>query len=257
MAGDGIGGLPGFGQTGRCQECCGNGGVLDEKCTNLNVPGGTRDYFCCDGKCTDINHDIHNCGACNYHGDGFDCTNLTTACTPTVIKCDAYNYGDGCIMSDFCSATAQQNGWLAAACYIPEVQLPVPDCDYCVFPSPTPGTPCLTDAECGGFPGSCYHDPSLFCFADRQYAWTTAPECREAPYSGCTPTCCELDNAANVGTTCESDANCFGGTSCISSCDLTPNAEGWYLSPFCFSDPTCQFLGGEAPELGCVDVPWP
>lgn len=265
MAGDGRGGVPGLGQTGRCQECCGNGGVPDQNCTNLNDPGGSRFYECCDGKCTDIISDIHNCAGCNYDG-GVDCTNLTSACSPGVVKCDALNFGDGCVMEFYCDDTADANGWTAAACYIPEVQVPVPGCDYCVAPSRTPGQPCLTEEDCGGFTfetggivfstNYCYHDPSLFCFADRTYAYTTAPECREPPFSGCEPICCEIDHTPNVGATCEDDSDCFGGTSCITSCDIARHGQV-FDAFFCGASPTCQFLGGEPPDHECVAVPYP
>ncbi|MBI1825131.1 MAG: hypothetical protein HYR83_01970, partial [Planctomycetes bacterium] len=263
MARDGLGGTPALGVTGRCQECCGSGGAPDQNCRDQDATDGTTSFQCCDGKCTDVVSDIHNCVSCNYDGSGVDCTDLISACSPGVVKCDALNIGGGCVMTEYCGATAKQNGWTAASCDIPQVQVPVPGCDYCVFPTATPGKPCLTDAECGGFPGSCYHDPSLFCFADRQYAYTVAPECRAAPFSGCTPICTELDNAPNVGhvckddrtcndsgDVCETDADCsgagdycihecYGGTTCKSSCDLSGAFFG--LSAFCFTNPTCQY----------------
>ena len=234
MEGDGRGSTPALGQTGRCQECC-------DTSVNDACYGRGSELTCCDGKCTDVATDIHNCLACNYEEAGVDCDDLISACSPGVVECDAINIGSGCVMEGHCEDSAQQNGWAAAACYTPQVILPVADCDYCVFPSWTPGKPCLTDTECGGFPGSCYHDPSLFCFADRTFAYAVAPECRDAPFTDCEPICSELDNLANVGSVCESDAECFGGTTCKATCDLSANAIGWYLSAFCFSSPTCQW----------------
>jgi len=232
MQGDGLGGTPALGQTGRCQECC-------DSSVNDACFGRGSELTCCDGKCTNVATDPYNCLACNYDPSGIDCTELISACSPGVVECDAVNIGSGCVMTEYCGVTAQQNGWTAASCEIPQVQFPVADCDYCVLPTPTPGKPCLTDAECGGFPGSCYHDPSLFCFVDRTYARGTASECSESPYTGCTPICTELDNDPNVGDTCESDANCFGGTTCKTSCDLSAGYFG--SSAFCFETPTCQW----------------
>jgi len=166
---------------------------------------------------------------------------LISACSPGVVECDAINIGSGCVMTDYCEDTADVNGWIAASCDIPQVRVPVPDCDYCVFPSSTPGNPCLTDAECGGFPGSCYHDPSLFCFVRQRYAYADAPECRVAPFTGCTPICTETGDDPNVGDECESDADCHGGTTCKTSCHISDDAIGWYLLPFCFENPTCQY----------------
>jgi len=234
MQGDGRGGTPALGLTGRCQECCDTS--IHDACFERS-----EDLTCCDGKCTDVTTDIHNCVSCNYDSSGYDCTDLISACNPGVVECDAINISTGCVMSEYCDATAQQNGWLAASCDIPQLPVPVPDCDYCVFPTSSPGKPCLTDAECGGFPGSCYRDPSLFCFVDHQYAYTVAPECSEAPFTGCTRICSELDNAPNVGRVCTSDADCLGGTTCKSSCDLSADPLGWYMSAFCFTDPTCQW----------------
>lgn len=234
MQGDGAGGTPALGQTGRCQECCDTS--IHDACAERS-----EDLVCCDGKCTDVVTDIHNCGACNYDPSGRDCIDLINACSPGVVECDAANIGGGCVMSEYCDATARQNSWEAASCDIPQDPIPVPECDYCVFPTTTPGTPCLTDADCGGFFGSCYHDPSLFCFVDRRYAYVTASECREAPFTGCTPVCTEIATDPNVGDECESDDDCFGGTTCKTSCRLTDNAIGWYQSPFCLSDPTCQW----------------
>jgi len=288
MAGDGVGGRPALGVTGRCQECCGNGGLLDQNCTDQDDPGGTTSFQCCDGKCTDVVSDIHNCVSCNYDGSGVDCTNLIRACSPGVVECDAINIGSGCVMTEYCGATAEQNGWIAASCEIPEVRFPVPACDFCVSPL-TLGTPCMTDADCGVLDGAeppppgpfaiclpgadcrvldgitswCYHDPSSSCDWARHYAYIAAPECQDAPFTGCTPICTELDNAPNVGTPCHDDRTCndsgevcetdgdcpdagdycihecHGGTTCKTSCNLSAGFFG--LSAFCFENPTCQW----------------
>jgi hypothetical protein len=254
MEGDGRGGTPGLGQTGRCQECCDTS--VNDACYEQS-----SELTCCDGKCTDVATDINNCGACNYEPSGVDCNNLISACSPGVVACDAANIGSGCVMETPCGSRIDQNGWEAASCHLPEVQRPVPGCDYCVYPSTTPGAPCVTEEDCGGSAvtlpdgtvlSKCYHDPSDACETSRSYFVTTPPECLEAPYTGCEPVCCELTSLSNEGEVCESDADCFGGTNCISSCDLSANAIGWYLSAFCFENPTCQFLG-DSIESGCPD----
>ena len=238
MAGDGRGGTPAFGQAGRCQECCGSGGTLDQNCAEQETQSTL--FECCDGKCTDVVSDIHNCEACNYDG-GRDCTDLISACSPGVVECDAANIGGGCVLSEFCEATADADGWLAAACDVPQMAVPVPGCDYCSSNPwvPNPGSLCLKESDCGGIDGVtsyCYRDPSLFCQIPRLYARATVPECREAPYTGCTPICTEITRPPNVGDPCESDEDCDGGTTCKTSCDVL-NTRG----AFCFDDPTCQW----------------
>ena len=237
MQGDGRGGTPGLGLTGRCQECCDTS--IHDACFERS-----EDLTCCDGKCTDVTTDIYNCSGCNYDPDGYDCTELISACSPGVAKCDAINIGGGCVMTDYCEATAKQNGWVASGCDVPQVRVAVPDCDYCVIPSSTPGEPCLTESDCGGIDGItvwCHHDLSLFCYARSTYAYSVAPECSAAPFTGCTRSCYEVGNDPNVGDVCTSDADCHGGTTCKSSCDLSADALSWYLSGFCFDDPTCQW----------------
>jgi hypothetical protein len=107
---------------------------------------------------------------------------------------------------------------------------------YCVLPTPTPGKPCLEDAECGGYPGSCFRDPSLFCFAAGTN-FRVADECLDPPYTGCTPVCTERSNPANVGAECAGDEDCREGTTCKTTCDLS----ALWLSTSCVSQPTCQW----------------
>jgi hypothetical protein len=250
MEGDGQGGVPAVGLTGRCQECCGSGGLLDQNCTDQDAPDGTTYFQCCDGKCTDVVSDIHNCMGCNYDTNGSDCTELITACNPGVVECDALTVGGGCVFEEYCQATADANGWVAAACEIPDEQVPVPSCDYCtgVFTT-TPDKPCLTEEDCGGFTGitnACYHDPSLFCYTARSVSRLSVPECRTAPYTDCAPTCIEAGNSPNVGWACESDADCRGGTTCKMSCDIQQTFASFcfticFDSVGCFEDPSCQW----------------
>lgn len=224
MEGDGNGAVAGVGVAGRCAECCSTIGTDD-------CGGGAQ---CCDGECTDIESDPENCLGCNYDG-GVNCHSLTNSCNPGVVKCDP-NIGSGCVMEESCEAEAAAGGWAGWDCDVPQVEVPDPACDYCVLPTPTPGKPCLEDAECGGYPGSCFRDPSLFCFAAGTH-FRVADECLDPPYTGCTPVCTERSNPANVGAECAGDEDCREGTTCKTTCDLS---ELW-LSAFCVSQPTCQW----------------
>jgi len=241
MKGDGQGGYPPLGETGRCQECCGSGGLLDQNCTDQDDPDGTTSFQCCDGECTDVVSDIYNCTGCNYDTPGYDCTDRITACNPGVVECDGLTVGGGCVFEDYCEATADANGWVAAGCEIPDEQVPASGCDYCtgVFTT-TPDKPCLTEEDCGGFTGitnSCYHDASFLCGVSRTQARSTVPECTMAPYTDCSPICYEVGNEPNVGDACGSDADCRGGTKCKTSCRFSENV---YFA-ICFEGPTCQW----------------
>jgi hypothetical protein len=237
MQGDGIGATPALGQTGRCQQCCNSdvGGA----CSGL-----APETDCCDGKCTNVATDPNNCIACNYDRDGIDCHDMISACSPGVAKCDAANIGSGCVMEEYCEDEAQQNGWTYAHCDIPQQQYAVPDCDYCVFPSTTPGSPCLTDEDCegptieGGAFSKCFHDPDVFCGVARTFARGLPSECHEAPYTGCERFCSEID-ISNVGDTCGGDEECDGGTTCKTPCELSAGYFG--MSAFCFENATCQW----------------
>ena len=219
-----TGAVAGPGVPGRCADCCGF----------ADCGGSPSD--CCDGRCTDVSHDPENCFACNYDG-GTNCDSLVTACNPTAVTCDPES---GCVLTDApaCEAEAQANGWDFFSCSVPqEVRIPDPRCDYCdgLF-TPTPGKTCLTDEECGGFPGSCIRELSLICFA-RGIGYAYSAECSQPPFVGCTPICTQHFAPSNEGDACDDDEDCLGGTKCKTTCDLSYS----WLSTYCTSEPRCRW----------------
>jgi len=225
MQGSGNGGVAGDGAAGRCAECC----------SDLGNDCGTGGAQCCDGECTDTESDPGNCLGCDYDG-GANCYDLVSACNPGVVRCDN-TLSSGCVLEESCQAVADAGGWDAFKCSVPQVRVADPACDYCVWPSGTPGKGCVADEDCGPV-GRCFHDQSEFCVLQDYYQ--AAPGCLEPPYTGCDLQCIELfdtEPAPNVGDPCTSNDDCDGGTTCKSSCNLS---ELW-LTSFCFTDPTCQW----------------
>lgn len=269
MSADGIGTSAAPGQIGRCQQCCDS---------SFNGPLGCGDPFCCDGKCTDVETDPHNCGGCAYNG-GLECDNLIDACNPSVLGCAESQ----CIMGNACSD-------LDPICSMSDtITVPDPACSFCT-PALTldPSlvyTGCGSDSDCTSNPqlvitGSCHRvtgrctpdsahpneecttnsdcqDATMqgscwdYCFGLFNFAAGNSPtinipvgNCSAPPYTGCTLTCEPPPSGAlppNVGSQCEDDSDCHSGTTCQTSCHISDNAIGWYLLPFCFSNPTCQW----------------
>ena len=130
MGADGIGFAAAPGQKGRCQQCCATD-YFDVTVT------GCGEFDCCDGKCTDILTDPHNCGGCAHNG-GVECDNLVNACSPAVLGCEEGTRGSECIMQNACLArTIRLPCTLRAACRTPN-WFPTPCAITAIFSAPPP-----------------------------------------------------------------------------------------------------------------------